>query len=209
MEYKFHPIGNRMFPSFNEVSFKETPFKYFSSQPNTSKVALSEWLDWFETKAPWQLIETDFYEQYEFSLLNYDLPENIEVLVSNDTVGLLRKKVEELFNTKLSDKPEVVAHKLVKGQTIRIHNDFLDVKGRETHRVLLQLNRNFNESNGGFLMLFNGSEPESLAEIIEPISGSVQGFEISSNSNHAVSTIHNGDRYTVVYSFREVTTSES
>jgi Rps23 Pro-64 3,4-dihydroxylase Tpa1-like proline 4-hydroxylase len=191
-----------MFPSLNNIDFKSVPFKFFSSTQNTNEATISVWLDWFENKAPWRLIETDFYEQHEFSLLNIELPECLSGLVSKNTLGDLKSQVEELFNVKISNKIEVVAHKLVKGQTIRIHNDFLNIPDRETHRVLLQLNRNFDENSGGFLMIFKGREPEDIVEIIEPTSGSVQGFEISSESNHAVSTIHNGERYTVVYSFR-------
>ena len=193
-----------MFPTLNDIDFKNTPYKFFSSSPNTDEKTISTWLNWFENQAPWRLVETDFYEQHEFSLLNMDLPECISVLTHEDTLNYVKSKVEELFNVKLSSNLEVIAHKLVKGQTIRIHNDFLNINERETHRVLLQLNRNFNESNGGFLMIFKGKEPEDLVEIIEPISGSVQGFEISSESHHAVSTIHGGERYTVVYSFREM-----
>lgn len=193
-----------MFPSLNNIDFKNAPFKFFTSSPNTEEGTMSTWLDWFENQAPWRLVETDFYEQYEFSLINADLPECVSALVSEDTLNHVKSQVEGLFNVRLSSDLEVVAHKLVKGQTIRVHNDFLNIDDRETHRVLLQLNRNYDESNGGFLMMFRGKEPEDLAEIIEPISGSVQGFEISSESHHAVSTIHSGERYTVVYSFREV-----
>lgn len=193
-----------MFPSLNDIDFKTAPFSFFSSPPNTNENTISTWLNWFENQAPWRLVETDFYEQHEFSMLNLDLPECVSILVREDTLNHVKSQVEELFNVRLSNNIEVVAHKLVKGQTIRIHNDFLSIDNRETHRVLLQLNRNFDESNGGFLMIFNGKEPEDLAEIIEPISGSVQGFEISSESHHAVSTIHSGERYTVVYSFREI-----
>ncbi|MCZ2337667.1 MAG: 2OG-Fe(II) oxygenase [Chitinophagales bacterium] len=193
-----------MFPILNKVDFKDTPFKFFSSSPSTDEKTILTWLNWFESYAPWRLVETDFYEQYEFSLFDVSLPECVSSLVGEDTLSNLRVQVEDLFDVRLSSYVEVVAHKLVKGQTIRIHNDFRNIKDRETHRVLLQLNRNFDDSNGGFLMIFRGKEPEDLVEIIEPISSSVQGFEISAESHHAVSTIHSGERFTVVYSFREV-----
>ena len=50
-------------------------------------------------------------------------------------------------------------------------------------------------------MFFAGPEPESINKVVEPKNGSVQAFAISSRSYHAVSTVHDGERYTLVYSF--------
>ena len=52
------------------------------------------------------------------------------------------------------------------------------------------------------LMLF-GPSPENLAAIFEPTHRSAFGFEISERSFHAVSTIRDGERFTLVYTFRE------
>ncbi len=89
--------------------------------------------------------------------------------------------------------------KLVNGHTIRLHNDF--IPGRETHRLLIQLNRNWQDENGGFLLFFNSSAPEDIHRVIHPVHNSSVGFAISPKSNHAVSTVYNGERYTLVYSF--------
>ena len=50
-------------------------------------------------------------------------------------------------------------------------------------------------------MLFNSDNPKDIHRIVRPISGSAIGFEIGENSNHAVSRLHGGERYTLVYSF--------
>lgn len=97
---------------------------------------------------------------------------------------------------------EINAHKLVGGQTIRIHNDFIG--GEETHRVLLQINRGWDDAMGGMLMLFAGPRVEDVARMVRPTHASATSFEISPTSFHAVSTIHAGERYTIVYSFRRV-----
>jgi Rps23 Pro-64 3,4-dihydroxylase Tpa1-like proline 4-hydroxylase len=111
----------------------------------------------------------------------------------------LIKQFEELFFVKLTDQVDVTAHKLIKGHTIRLHNDF--IPGQETHRLLIQLNRNWKDENGGFLLFFNSSDPQDIHRVIRPIHNSSAGFAISPKSNHAVSTIHDGERYTLVYSF--------
>ena len=73
--------------------------------------------------------------------------------------------------------------------------------GEETHRLIVQLNRGLRDEDGGFFMLFNSFEPQDVYRILRPVGGSGIGFEIGLNSNHAVSQIHRGERYTLVYSF--------
>ncbi|QHN05363.1 2OG-Fe(II) oxygenase [Granulicella sp. WH15] len=94
---------------------------------------------------------------------------------------------------------DITAHKLNRTQKIRIHNDARP--DGETHRFLIQLNRGWSDENGGMLMLFRGPEVETLEDVILPTSRSAFGFEISPASYHAVSQVHQGDRYTLVFSF--------
>jgi Rps23 Pro-64 3,4-dihydroxylase Tpa1-like proline 4-hydroxylase len=93
-----------------------------------------------------------------------------------------------------------MAHKLVNGQKIAIHNDFNN--GDETHRLVIHINPHWKEENGGFLMLFSSSNAEDLSKIINPINNTAFGFEISSSSHHAVSKIYDYIRYTIVYTFK-------
>lgn len=190
-----------MFPELTDITIKKKPFEYFFGFSEINEDTILSWLDWFEIEAPWKLVETNFYEQYEFCLNTAVLPNHIKYLSSSNVLNTLVQSVEKIFDVKLKSKVEITAHKLLSGQTIRIHNDFLEEDGAETHRVLLQLNRNWNENNGGFLMFFNDYESQQPSDLVKPISGSVQGFKISPISYHAVSTVHDGERYTIVYSF--------
>ena len=202
-----------MFPELESVRYEPRPFEHF--------VARCKWLDgwedglsWLETDAPWKLTETDFYEQHEFSLLDVrpasaappvsDAPVApvapvAERLVDPETLASMRRLMARQFGQPLSERVDVTAHKLVAGQTIRIHNDHRP--GGESHRLLLQLNRGWQPEYGGYLMFFGGPEPETVGKVIEPTHGSVQAFAISPKSYHAVSTVHRGERFTVVYSF--------
>lgn len=176
-----------------------SPFEYFTSAEALNANLAARTLAWLETGAPWKLVETDFYEQYEFSLWNAALPSGIEILVSDDFINNLRALVGELFKTVLGRKIDVNAHKLVQGQRIRIHNDF--VSGEETHRLLIQLNRGWNNEDGGLLLLFNSSNPADIHKVFRPVHNTALGFIVSPTSNHAVSTVHGGERFTLVYSF--------
>ena len=101
----------------------------------------------------------------------------------------------------LANRVEVVAHKLVRGQRIRQHNDF--IPGYETHRLTLQLNRGLDEAAGGWFVLFSGPEPSDIHKILLPRHNSALGFAISQSSFHAVSPLARSERYTLVFSFYE------
>ena len=156
-------------------------------------------LQWFESDAPWRLVETDFYEQYEFSMLDVVLPENVSELTSPDSLATLSREMAAIFDVTFGDRIMLVAHKLMPGQRIAIHNDYLT--GEETHRLTVQINRGLHDEDGGLFMLFNSFNPEDVHRIIRPVCGSGIGFEIGENSNHAISRLYGGERYTLVYSF--------
>ncbi|WOH82137.1 cyclophane-containing peptide 2OG-Fe(II) oxygenase YhhC [Bradyrhizobium sp. BEA-2-5] len=157
-------------------------------------------LKWFETTAPWRLRVESFYEQYEMNLHEAELPQEVAPVLSDERVDSLRRQLLNPIEPQELILTEVNAHKLLPGQTIRIHNDYIG--GEETHRVLIQLNRDWTDDCGGILMLFSGPTVEEVARLIRPRHASGMAFEISPTSYHAVSTIRSGERYTIVYSFK-------
>ena len=175
------------------------PFRYFLANQCLNLEVEQNLLAWFEAGAPWHLVRTDFYEQYEFSLFDVTLPTSLRSLLSPDLLFQLRISIENAFQCCLTDKIELAAHKLIPGQRIAIHNDYLI--GGETHRLTIQLNREMNDGDGGFFMLFNSFNASDVHRVLRPLSGSAIGFEISPSSYHAVSRLHGGERYTLVYSF--------
>jgi Rps23 Pro-64 3,4-dihydroxylase Tpa1-like proline 4-hydroxylase len=177
------------------------PFPHFHVASAIAAPFWEQLLDWFERGAPWKLKIASFYEQYEFSLFDVGLPTKFGPFCDSDTLSYLRREVGGLFHTTLADSVDVTAHQLVPGQRIRIHNDF--IPGRETHRLLLQLNRDWTEECGGMLLLFQRPEPDGVSRMIRPSNCSGLGFAISPDSHHAVSTVHKGQRFTLVYSFYE------
>lgn len=187
-----------MFPDLDSITFEASPFEHFTGHCETPAASM-EWLDWLEREAPWELTKTEFYEQYEFSLLHAPLSAHVRYLACPETLIALRRQMSEYFRQPLDERVEVTAHKLVSKQTIRMHNDY--IPGGESHRLLLQLNRSWEPSYGGYLMFFSGPGPETISKLVEPRHRSVQAFAISPRSHHAVSTVHAGERFTIVYSF--------
>jgi Rps23 Pro-64 3,4-dihydroxylase Tpa1-like proline 4-hydroxylase len=178
---------------------RSQPFRCFTVSQVVSMELEQALLAWFESEAPWRLTVMDFYEQYEFDFRDVDLPVSLKPLFSEDTLHELRQEIGTLLGASLKPQIEITAHKLNRSQKIRIHNDARP--DGETHRFLIQLNRGWTEANGGLLMLFRGPEVETLADVLPPTSRSAFGFEISTASYHAVSQVHQGDRYTLVFSF--------
>lgn len=175
------------------------PFPHFLAEQVLAPNIHSALLDWFEGDAPWQLVEQDFYEQFEFSLLDFAPPGAAGELVSAKGLAAMRDLISREFDVALNARTELVAHKLVPGQRIAIHNDFLP--GHETHRLTVQLNRGLADEDGGFFMLFGSFDPEDVHRVLRPITNTAVGFEIGAGSHHAVSRMHGSERYTLVYSF--------
>lgn len=175
------------------------PFEHLSVPQVLGEAGSEAVLAWFETSAPWRLKVESFYEQYEFSLLDCELPPIIDALVGGNIVQGVRSKVEAVFGTRLDERCDVTAHKLVRGQRIRIHNDY--IPGQETHRVLVQLNRGWVDENGGILMLFASEDASDLVKAFRPQHDTGFAFAIGPTSHHAVTPIVSGDRFTLVFSF--------
>jgi hypothetical protein len=157
-------------------------------------------LSWMENTAPWRLRIASFYEQWELHLNPDGLPQALQPLLARDTVEALQRLMLKPFAGGPLKLTEVTAHKLLPGQTIRVHNDHRP-RG-ETHRLLIQLNRGWDDEHGGLLLLFGSAAADDVRRILRPIHRSAMAFEISPRSFHAVSTIQRGERYTLVYSFQ-------
>ena len=175
------------------------PFQYvlfdtvFSPRKNRSL------LTWLENSQDWVLVERDFYEQYEFCIDDATLPSSVAFLQSDTFRARLKAEIDALFSAKLSNYIRVVAHKLIPGQHIGIHNDVVD--SGESHRFTVQLNSGLAEGAGGYFMLFNSADPSDIHRILRPIDNTAIAFSLSENSNHAVSRQHLGIRYTLVFCF--------
>lgn len=186
---------------FTKLEVQTEPFDYFVLPKAFDEKISLKILNWLQTGAPWRLVKEDFYTQYEFDLKAVSLPAEIAFLSERNFLDYLVGRFEKIFSLKLSDQVDVTAHKLVTGHTIRLHNDF--IPGQETHRLLIQFNSDWRDENGGFLLFFRSSDPKDIDKIIRPIHNSSVGFAISEKSNHAVTTVQDGERYTLVYSFYE------
>lgn len=185
--------------TLNISQYNESPFPHFSCEKVFDDGVGNSLLNWFEQTDSWSLTENDFYTQYEFSLLDRELPGPIKCLTEKKTTDAIRTFFEKAFDVNSLVLVGVTAHKLIDGHRMGVHNDFIGKD--ESHRLIIQINENWTRDNGGFLMLLNSKDPQDVSKIIQPIHNSAIGFEISPYSYHAVSAVHDFSRYTLVYTF--------
>ena len=180
------------------ITFAESPFPHFSISEVFFKPKAKELLSWFEDTELWSLTKTNFYTQYEFSLIGQELPDSLHILTHEAILLHRADTLSHLFSKRLK-VCDITAHKLIEGHKMGVHNDFIG--SAETHRLVIQINDSWTEKNGGYLMLFNSKDPADVARIVRPLHNTAIGFEISDRSNHAVSAVHHFTRYTLVYTF--------
>ena len=92
---------------------------------------------------------------------------------------------------------------MISGHGIGIHNDDPE-PGSETYRLVIQLNREFRDSYGGHLALFNSNNIQDIHRIVKPIHNSAIAFALLPHSWHAVSYVSEGERYSIVFSFWDI-----
>jgi Rps23 Pro-64 3,4-dihydroxylase Tpa1-like proline 4-hydroxylase len=185
--------------NFSPFEVFSEPFSYAFSARAFDNGVSADILAWLECEAPWKLVETDFYEQLEFSFVDAVLPAGLTFLQEQTFIDSLATEIQKLFGMSLSGRVDATAHRLLPGQRIRIHNDF--IPEAETHRLLIQLNRGWRDEDGGFLLFFHSPDPADVHKVLRPVHNSAVAFAISPDSHHAVTAVHGGERYTLVYSF--------
>lgn len=184
-----------------QVDAREEPFPHAVTTSLLGPSFAEHLLTWLESDAPWKLRVESFYEQDECNLTEAILPPHLRPLLRLEPVQKLTDAMFASMGADGLELVEVTAHKLSGGQSIRIHNDYIE--GAETHRLLVQLNRGWPDENGGFLMLFASPSADDVARIVRPLHGCAVAFEISPASYHAVSPARAGERYTIVFAFRK------
>lgn len=186
---------------FDDLLVEKQPFPYFICRNVFTSEFESELQGWLNNTPKWSLTETDFYTQYEFSVLHTELPETLCYLTSSETIQAVEGTFKRTMKTGSLRLTEITAHKLMHGHRMGVHND--NINGEETHRLVIQINDGWKEEYGGYLMLFRSGNAQDVSKIISPVSNTAFGFEISDRSFHGVSTVHHFLRYTLVYTFKE------
>lgn len=181
-------------------NYSAIPFPLIHSPAVLNPELSIDLLNWLESFNSWDLVQADFYEQYEFNFQDVNIPARIRCFNDGTFALSVQTIMSEIFEVEMEDGVDVVAHKLIPGQKIGIHNDNLEAA--ETHRLIIQLNSGWEEDHGGYFMTFRSDDARDIHQILAPIHNSAVGFAITEKSHHAVSTVYKANRYTIVCSLK-------
>lgn len=153
----------------------------------------------------WTLSTTEFYAQYEISLIDTEQPFDNPGLDSLREVSLSRafaKFISTVTGQGRLDVVDVACHKSTTGQQIGIHNDF-DPEG-DVCRFTIHLNSCWTLNDGGLFITYASEDCGAMTASYLPAMNSALLFEISPNSFHAVTEVTGvRPRYSIVISFRQ------
>lgn len=174
------------------------PYRHlFLPQVLRSKMAddiLAEYPD-----LPWRLSETDFYEQYEITLLDCQQPIGESLRALREVVLSYRfaKRLSSITGFPSLRVSDIACHRSTSGQQIGIHTDYSD--NREVCRLTLHFNPHWRVEDGGLFVTFAGPEIDSAVATYPPEHNSAILFKISEHSYHAVTPVDsNRERYSMV-----------
>ncbi|WP_437730007.1 cyclophane-containing peptide 2OG-Fe(II) oxygenase YhhC [Sorangium sp. So ce1335] len=162
---------------------------------------------WLDSAAPWRRAVHHFYDQFELNFRDVAaLPDAIAApLLSPAALGQVTVLAEQLFGTRFRPNVCVGAHKLVDGQGIGLHTD--SAPGEETHRIVVQLSRDWQDDFGGNLVFFGSSDVNDVRAMFRHVFNTAVGFSLGGVSYHAVSDVSRGERLTVIYGFWEASSA--
>jgi hypothetical protein len=152
---------------------------------------------------PWTLSTTEFYEQYEVSLIDTEQSFNNTAIDALREVALsssFKKLISAITGQGGLNVADVACHRSTTGQQIGIHNDFYP--GGETCRFTIHLNPAWQLEDGGLFVTFASEDSATMTAAYLPRMNSVLVFEISPKSFHAVTAVTSTrPRYSIVISF--------
>jgi hypothetical protein len=180
---------------------RSVPYEHHITDQFFSPSALSTLCEDFQTTKSWKRAVKSFYDQWEINITEEGKCHGFKSLLEKEFLASLVNTSESLFNEKMSDFICIAAHKLVPGQGIGIHNDFVNKPGWPTHRLVVTFCTEYNDDHGGHFVIFNAEDEDSVCEVLRPVLNGAIAFKISRNSFHAVSEIRKGSRFSLVFSF--------
>lgn len=190
--------------SLEHVTCSQSPYPHFIANECINPGLAEALLEWFERGAAWKLNKVNrFYEVYDLDLTTTPFPGHLSVMRQPRLYNSVRRVLERQMCVRLSRSVHVMVQKMTQGQYIQTHTDWSD--GGPTHRFVVQLNRGWKKSQGGLVVMLpklNAHTSARGARTYVPAHCSGIGFQISDRSYHAVTPIKNGERYSMVFSYK-------
>jgi hypothetical protein len=186
----------------HEQFSKAEPYKHLFV-PKVFDPKFADAMLWEMEGLPWTLSTTEFYEQYEVSLLDTEQSFNDTAFDRLREVAMsasFRKLISAITGKGGLKVADVACHRSTTDQQIGIHNDFYP--GGEKCRFTIHLNPAWQLNEGGLFVTFGSEDSSTMKAAYLPIMNSALVFEISPKSFHAVTAVTSTrPRYSIVISF--------
>lgn len=153
---------------------------------------------------PWRLSSTDFYDQYEISLMDRDwaVGPNLELFQQAAQSEDLATVISKIVGSPRLLVSDISCHLSKKGQSIGIHNDVSD--DGEVCRLTIHLTPDWQPEDGGHFVVFSGPSVNYAFAAYPPTFNTAVLFKIGASSFHAVSEVGSErPRLSVVVAFVE------
>src|SRR4051794_34120162 len=99
--------------NFDDLLVEKEPFPHFICSKLFTENFESELQDWLDNTLDWRLTQTDFYTQFEFSLMHAHLPKKLCYLNSSEAINSVQQAFNSAMKTDTLLLTEITAHKLV------------------------------------------------------------------------------------------------
>jgi hypothetical protein len=181
---------------------KAQPYRHIFI-PEVFQAAFAEAIARESEGLAWRLSTTDFYEQYEVSLIDTEKLFDSTALDALREVALspsFAEFISSITGQGQLDVVDVACHRSTTGQQIGIHNDFYP--DGEVCRFTIHLNTDWTLNDGGLFVAFASEDCATMTAAYLPAMNSALLFEISPASFHAVTEVTcTRPRYSIVVSF--------
>ena len=174
-----------------------SPYRHVRLYPILDPALAQRALSWLHRTEAWARQEGDFYRHDSFSLTPEVVPPDVEGVVSPNTLGTLRALLQLRFATEVESFAHVEAHRSTERDDIGLHTD-ADVS---EIRLMLNLNARWAPGQGGVLQLQDRPGPACRRVRYRPLHNSATAFRTATDSYHRVSSMQEGERYTLLYRF--------
>ena len=154
-------------------------------------------LSWLETVHIWKREQSDIHLYDSFNLSDIHMPGVVGGIVSTRFLGRVRRSLEEVLQVGLSSVVRVQVHRLLPGHVIGEHTDAQALEVR----VAVVLCRSRPALTGGELILFASPNEHQQRRAYPPLHNHAVGFQTGTATPHAVSQVHNGARFSLIYRF--------
>lgn len=159
-------------------------------------------LEWLTQRERWLTTDGGFYCADVFGLSDdAEVPQTLASKLGDSSWA--EALAANAFGERLQLHGPIALHRMRPGHGIGIHSDRPE-PGEETHRIVITICASLPNCAGGHFVLLDGTGAATARVLLPLQSNAALAFRLEPNSYHAITTMRNGIRFSIVMSFRSV-----